>query len=462
MADAHDPAPPLVHRIIAAVRSGVITRSKPIIAVAVAALLAGIPAARAQESDTVTLNFVNADIDAVVKAIAEITGRNFVLDPRVKGTINIVSARPVPKSLVYPTLLSALRMQGFTAVESDGIVKIVPEADAKMQGGFVGTTGATGDRLITQVIPLRSKSAAQLVNVLRPLISPNNTIAAFPASNALVITDYADNVRRLMRIIASLDQPPLGEPLIVPVKNASALDMVGVLNRTLADSGGQPGAADVRERVSLVAEPRSNSILVRSENPARTIRMRQLIEQLDTPQRAGGNIFIVYLKNADALRVAETLRGLYGGATGAERGLPAVTTATTAPAAIAATAATISAATAASPAATTPLATATTTSAPIVAGNATIQADTANNALMIMAPEPIYNNLRAIIEKLDTRRAQVFIEALIVEVTADKAGEFGIQWQVLTHGYVFGGTNLTARNNTGRNILDASANLANI
>ena len=170
----------------------------------------------------------------------------------------------------------------------------------------------------------------------------------------------------------------------------------------------------------------------------------------------------MYLKNADALRVAETLRGLYGGATGAERGLPAVTTATTAPAAIAATAATISAATAASPAATTPLATATTTSAPIVAGNATIQADTANNALIIMAPEPIYNNLRAIIEKLDTRRAQVFIEALIVEVTADKAGEFGIQWQVLTHGYVFGGTNLTARNNTGRNILDASANLANI
>src|SRR5437667_11701806 len=462
MADAHDSAPPLVHRIIAAVRSGVRTRSKPLVAAVVAAFLAAMPAASAQESDTVTLNFVNADIDAVVKAVAEITGRNFVLDPRVKGTINIVSARPVPKSLVYPTLLSALRLQGFTAVESDGIVKIVPEADAKMQGGSVGTTGATGDRLITQVIPLRSESAAQLVNVLRPLISPNNTIAAFPASNALVITDYADNVRRLMRIIASLDQPLLGEPLIVPVKNASALDMVGVLNRTLADSGGQPGAADVRERVSLVAEPRSNSILVRSENPARTIRMRQLIEQLDTPQRAGGNIFIVYLKNADALRVAETLRGLYGGATGAERGLPAVTTATTAPAAIAATAATISAATAASPAATTPLATATTTSAPIVAGNATIQADTANNALIIMAPEPIYNNLRAIIEKLDTRRAQVFIEALIVEVTADKAGEFGIQWQVLTHGYVFGGTNLTARNNTGRNILDASANLANI
>ncbi len=466
MADAHDPAPPLVHRIIAAVRSGVITRSKPIIAVAVAALLAGISAARAQESDTVTLNFVNADIDAVVRAVSEITGRNFILDPRVKGTINIVSARPVPKSLVYPTLLSALRLQGFTAVESDGIVKIVPEADAKMQGGSVGTTGATGDRLITQVIPLRSESAAQLVNVLRPLISPNNTIAAFPASNALVITDYADNVRRLMRIIQSLDQPPLGEPLIVPVKNASALDMVGVLNRTLADSGGQAGAAaDTRERVSLVAEPRSNSILVRSENPARAVRVRQLIEQLDTPQRAGGNIFIIYLKNADALRVAETLRGLYGGSTGGDRGLPSVTTATAAPAA-----ATVSASITSSPAATTPLSTSglASASAPIIAGAATIQADAANNALIIMAPEPIYNNLRAIIEKLDVRRAQVFIEALIVEVTADKAGEFGIQWQVLTgldprrtgiQG--FGGTNFGARGG-GNNIIDASVNVGSL
>src|SRR5436309_7319456 len=125
------------------------------------------PAARAAEG-TVTLNFVNADIDAVVKAVAEITGRNFVLDPRVKGTINIISARPVPVSLVYPTLLSALRLQGFTAVESDGIVKIVPEADAKQQGGTVttGTTAASGDRLVTQVITLKFESAQQLVNVL--------------------------------------------------------------------------------------------------------------------------------------------------------------------------------------------------------------------------------------------------------------------------------------------------------
>src|SRR5437763_11524885 len=124
--------------------------------------------------DTVTLNFVNADIDAVVKAVSEMTGRNFVLDPRVKGAVNIVSARPVPKSLVYPTLLSALRLQGFTAVEGNGIVKIVPEADAKQQGGPVNTGPVTsgGDQLITQVVTLRYESATQLINVLRPLITP--------------------------------------------------------------------------------------------------------------------------------------------------------------------------------------------------------------------------------------------------------------------------------------------------
>ncbi|TMH33767.1 MAG: hypothetical protein E6H66_11595 [Betaproteobacteria bacterium] len=149
--------------------------------------------------DAVTLKFVNADIDAVVKAVAEMTGRNFVVDPRVKGVINIVSARPVPRSLVYPTLLSALRLQGFTAVESDGLVKIIPEAEGKLQGTPVVAGGAAGggDRLVTSVYALRFESASQLVNVLRPLITPNNAIAALPSANALVITDYAENLKRI-------------------------------------------------------------------------------------------------------------------------------------------------------------------------------------------------------------------------------------------------------------------------
>jgi general secretion pathway protein D len=462
---------PLIPFRIVAVFGAVTLRA----AVLLSLLLLAMPLARAQDADTVTLNFVNADIDAVVKAVAEITGRNFILDPKVKGTINIVSARPVPKSLVYPTLLSALRMQGFTAVESDGVVKIVAEADAKQQGGPVsrGAVSVDGDRLVTQVVILRNESAAQLVNVLRPLISPNNAIAAFPSANALVITDYADNVKRILRIVASLDQPPLGEPLIVPVKYASALDMVAMLNRLQSDGGGaQAGAPDVRDRVSLVADPRSNSVLVRSDNPARAVRARQLIEQLDTPQRAGGNVFIVYLKNADAMRVAEILRGLYGGAGAGDRSLATGGTAVMPQATATATSATATAGMTGgvSPAATTPLtgSAALPASTPIVAGAATIQADPANNALIIMAPEAIYNNLRAVIEKLDVRRAQVFIEALIVELSADRAGEFGIQWQVLTGASPrqtgvqgIGGTNFGARGG-GTNIIDASANLGSL
>jgi general secretion pathway protein D len=289
-------------------------------AAAAAILTAAIMAApAAAQEDTVTLNFVNADIDAVVKAVGEITGRNFIIDPKVKGTINIVSARPVPKSLVYPTLLSALRLQGIAAVESGGIVKLVPEADARVQGGPVvrGPIGEGGDRLVTQVITLRYESAVQLVNVLRPLITPNNTIAAYPSSNALVITDYAENLRRLERIIASLDQPPVGEPLLVSVKNASALDLVTTLNRLLNEG---PAAAGEMQRVLLVADARSNSILIRSENPARAARARTLIEQLDTPGRAGGNIFVIYMKNSEAVKVAQTLRALL---TGQESGTPA-------------------------------------------------------------------------------------------------------------------------------------------
>src|SRR5215471_9114459 len=280
-----------------------------------AALLLGAGPLRAAD-EMVTLNFVNADIEAVVKAVAEMTGRNFVLDPKVKGTINIVSARPVPVSLVYPTLLSALRLQGFTAVESGGLTKIIPEADAKQNASpvSVGGVAASGDQLVTEVYVLKSESAVQLVNVLRPLITPNNSIAAVPTGNALVITDYADNLKRIDRIIASLDVPPAGEPIIVPLRYASAIDLVGILSRVLADGGTTPGAApDPQQRVSLAADPRSNSVLVRAENPTRLARTRALIEQLNPPGRAGGNIFIIYLKNAEAVRVAQTLRGLLTG-----------------------------------------------------------------------------------------------------------------------------------------------------
>ena len=428
---------------------------------AVALVLAGAAALPARAADdTVTLNFVNADIEAVIKAVAEITGRNFVVDPRVKGTINIVSARPVPKSLVYPTLLSALRLQGFAAVEGEGIVKVVLEADAKQQGGAV-TTGpitAGGDRLMTQVITLKYESAQQLVTVLRPLITPNNTIAAYPATNALIITDYADNLKRIDRIIGSLDQPPAGEPVFVPVRYASALDLVSMLGR-LADPAAGGAPAEVQQRVTMVADPRSNSIIIRSENPARVARVRQLIADLDTQGRPGGNIFIIYLKNAEATRVAATLRSLLSG--GGDTLLPGLNSPVLA-------AATGQSGTLGNIAAAGSQAAAGTGfgggGAGFSSGGVSIQADPTNNALIIQAPEPVYNNLRAIIEKLDIRRAQVYVEALIVEVSADKAAQFGIQWQALSgigRGGVqgVGGTNFGARG-SGNNIIDTSVALS--
>jgi len=433
---------------------------------ALAVLLANARAA----DEPVTLNFVNADIEAVVKAVAEMTGRNFIIDPRVKGVINIVSSRPVPPSLVYPTLLSALRLQGYAAVETDGVTKIVPEADAKQHGSpvTVAPVGVAGDRLVTEVYALKNESAAQLVNVLRPLITPNNSIAAVPTGNALVITDYADNLRRIERIIASLDVPPAGEPIVVPLRNASALDLVQILGRLLADPAGVPGAvADPQQRVSVVADPRSNSVLVRAESPARLARVRALIEQLDTPGRAGGNIFIIYLKNAEATRVAQTLRALLAGGSDTPAGQGTPSLAPTTSLNVSALTTPVAGAPAAQPQITASVGS-TGGAGAFTAGGATIQADTANNALIVMAPEPVYNNIRAVVEKLDIRRAQVYVEALIAEVSADIAGEFGIQWNLLNANAfkgnsttVAGGTNFGARG-TGTNIIDAQANLTSL
>src|SRR5436190_6391363 len=231
--------------------------------------------AQTADPDTVTLNFLNADIEGVVKAVSEITGKNFVLDPRVKGTVNIVSARPVARALVYDVFLSALRLQGYAAVEDRGVVKIVPEADAKLhQGRTVGAGerpraggGTAGDQIQTQVFTLKYESAAQLLPTLRPLIAPANSISLYPASNTLVITDYAGNLQRIGRIIESIDQPGGTDPVVIPLVNASALDVAAMVNRLFVDApqAAAAGAADTSQRLSVVADPRSNSLVARSD-----------------------------------------------------------------------------------------------------------------------------------------------------------------------------------------------------
>jgi general secretion pathway protein D len=378
--------------------------------------------ALAATDEKVSLNFVNADINEVITTVSRITGRNFLVDPRVKGTINIVSATPIPSPLAYDILLSALRLQGFAAVESGGVTKIMPEADAKLHAGAVG--GASGDKLATRVYVLKYESATQLVPVLRPLIAPNNIIVAYPNSNALVVTDYASNLKRIEEIVESIDQPNADTPIIIPIRHTSAADIVQTVNRLLQDSTAAPtGGADASTRFILIADARTNSLLLRTDNPARVERVRDLVDKLDTETGAAGNIHVIYLKNAEAVKVAQTLRSVISGDTS----LPAATPANTGAAGNAAA-----------------------TAMPAPTGGGMVQADIPSNALIITAPQAVYNNLRSVVDLLDVRRAQVYVEALIVEVQADKAAQFGIQWQSLKGlggKAVVGGTNFGTTGN---------------
>lgn len=394
--------------------------------------------------DKVALNFVNADIDAVIKTIGQISGRNFLIDPRVKGTINIVSATPIPAANTYDVLLSALRVNGYTAVESDGVTKVVPETEGKLQGGSLVRKGkARNDQVLTQVFPLKYESAAQALAVVRPLLNPNASVVAAPAFNALVVTDYGTSLHRLEKIIAEIDQPVASVPYVIPIQHASAVDIHQALNRLFTDI---TSSADKMQRLSMVPDIRTNSLIVRSDNPHYLEQIRTMIQKLDQKTAAGGNIRIIYLKNAEATQVAKTLRGILSGGGNTSSSTP-----------VAASSATPTAASTSNSSA----------SLTDTAGNGSIiQADAASNALIITAPDAIYNNLRGIVEKLDVRRAQVHVEALIVEVTADKAAEFGIQWQDLSGAsksttQVIGGTNFSKRG-SGGNIIDAATNLGTV
>ena len=381
--------------------------------------------------EPVTLNFINAEIDAVAKTLATLSGHNVVVDPRVKGTITLTSNVPVAPSQALRLFAAQLRTQSFALVESAGLYLVVPEADAKLQSGGVsaGAVPASNGQIVTQIFQLNHESANNLVPILRPLISPNNTLNVNPGTNALVITDYADNLQRLARIIAALDVANATGVEVIPLKNALATDLVPMLQRLLdsgAASGGAPAASqtDATFKTTVMAEPRSNSLILRAANTARMTLARSLIAQLDQPtdkgpNAASGNIHVVYLKNADSTKLAATLRAAIsaqGNAAGGANSAVAsgMTNTNNTP----------------NNAAGGGGANASFNSAggqPSTGGQ--IQADPSTNSLIITAPEPQYRQLRAVIDKLDARRAQVFVESLIAEVSAEKAAEFGVQWQ---------------------------------
>ena len=396
----------------------------------------------------VQLNFVDADIQAVVRALSRATGQQFLVDPRVKGNLTLVSEGQVPAHQAYDMLLAALRMQGFSVVDVGGVAQVVPEADAKLLGGPIYSTGSSG--MQTRTFRLQYENAVNLIPVLRPIVSPNNPINAYPGNNSIVITDYAENLTRVAQIIDGIDTPSAIDTDVVKVQNGIAVDIAAMVAELLETQG-----ADQTQKINVVGDPRSNSIIIRSGSPERTELARNLIYKLDNAQSNPSNMHVVYLRNAQAGKLAQSLRGLLtgesesgvsdeargklsamGGNSQNTQGASAQSSSGTP------TGSGVQSGYSQDKSSST--STSNDQSTAFSAGGVTLQADATTNTLLISAPDPLYRNLREVIDMLDQRRAQVVIESLIVEVGEDDASEFGVQWQAGNLGGKggFGGVNL--------------------
>jgi len=455
-------------------------------AVLAASLLSALVVAPHARAD-VTLNFANADIDQIARAIGAATNQTIVVDPRVKGQLSLQSDRPVSNEQALKTLQAALRMQGFALLEDHGILKVVPEADAKLQGvpTFIGNqTQARGDTVVTQVFQLHNASANNLLPVIRPLVSPNNTVAAYPNTNSIIVTDYADNVRRIGSIIAGIDSAEGTNIDVIPLANANAQDVAAEASKLL--DPGAIGATDATLKVNVSVDSRTNSVILRASNAARMRMAHALVQKLDSPTREPGNIHVVPLTNADATTLAKTLRGMMGqssdskgatagnslfGNSGGQSGsggglannngsLPPLPSGTSNSSSFGSTSGSSS------------------NSSGMgglggnngtgngnngnnsddsadQSGSGMIVADASTNSLIITAPEPVYRNLRNVIAQLDQRRAQIYIESMIIEVTSTKTGQFGVQW-------LFGGSGNNSVFSIGNDSSNSATSIANV
>jgi general secretion pathway protein D len=357
---------------------------------------------------TVTPNYKDADIQQIIEAVGEITGKNFIIDPRVKAQVTMVSSTPMSADAFYEAFLSILQVYGFVAVPSGGVIKILPDANARQLPGWEGD--ASGDRraddIVTQVVPVTNISAAQLVPILRPLIPQYGHLAAYPASNMLIISDRAANVDRILSIIRRIDQSSDEDYEVIRLTHSSAAETVRVVTAlqqgAVSEGGGQP--------TTVVADDRTNSVLVSGDKTDR-LRLRALITHLDTPLEDGGDTNVRYLRYANALDLATKLQTQYSGLVSPGGGEGA---------------------------------------APAAGGSSsgggteiTIWADEQTNALVITAPPKIMRNIMGVIDKIDIRRAQVLVEAIIVEVTESKAAQLGISWAAYNEGNLVGLTNFS-------------------
>jgi general secretion pathway protein D len=413
---------------------------------------------------SITLAFQNTDIEPVSAAVAKATGQSIIVDPRVKGKVSLMTPRPVTKQGALDLFSSALRSAGFALVQVNGIYRVVPEADAKIQGNTVLTqNNPDGDQVVTRVFKIKQDSATNLVNVLKPLLTPNSSITANPGNNTIIVTDYASNVKRVAKLIDSMDEPTVGDVQTVHLRYGVAIDVASILNKVVETSSNPADAAG--GKTVVIAEPRSNSILIKSSNPEKIRQIRSLITRIDTPTANSGNIWVVPLKNAEASKLAVTLRAIVaadntfsqqsgvsntGAVSGSTGNTPQPPNQPNMPQAAGAPGQ--SGSNSMSAAATSSL---TSTSAPTTGG--LIQADPPTNSLIITASEPYYRHLRQVIDQLDKRRTQIYVEAMIAEVASNSSAQLGIQWQGIINAggqnVPFGGTNYGAGN---QNIFDLS------
>ncbi|MBS0487534.1 MAG: type II secretion system secretin GspD [Proteobacteria bacterium] len=377
---------------------------------------------------THTLNMKDADIQALIATVSEITGKNFIVGPNVQGKVTVVSARPMKPDEIYDVFLSVLRVHGYAAIPSGSMVKIVPEAVAQQDGsgGLNGTRQHEADEIVTQIVPVKHVAATDLVPILRPLMPQGAQLIAHPASNSLVVSDRAGNVERMISIIHRIDTVSDSGVDVIPLQHASAAEVARILGQ-LADTKG----AESADAPHVFADERTNSILLSGGKSGR-LRLRALVAHLDTPISDGGETQVVYLNYANAKDLVPILEGVAATLTG-----------DTPPNAKAAAGAAAGSGASSSGAST-----------------ATIQAHEGDNALVISAPPAVFRSLQAVIRQLDIRRAQVLIEAVIAEVSDETANELGIQWQIPLgdKSHVLGGTNFTG-NTPGNNIFNVTGGL---
>ena len=374
----------------------------------VATSLSSIQTVSAQEY---TVNLQDTDIQELIKFVADVTGATIVVDPSVKGKIKVVSSRPVNKSELYDLFLSILDVQGYTAVRTGNVIRVIPNKDARSSPVEVPSSGAmsTNDEYVTQVIRLENISAAKLIPVLRPLVPQQAHMAAYAPSNAIIISDIASNIRRIVEIIDRMDRSAIQGTQVIKLRYAVAEDVVQMLQTLEKQSRGD--GAESNDEVTLVADKRTNSVVVTADE-LNSQRILDLVTYLDTPLEQSGNVKVVYLEYADAVEVAEVLTRVMQNMsrldTGGDR-KPSTNT------------------------------------------NSTIEADEGTNALIITADADEMASLEAVIARLDIRRAQVLVEAIIVEMEITEGQELGLQWIFADDSGAFGSNVSTSSAQQQRN-----------